>query len=86
MTTVDITSCDYSNPEHLQAVASLINVYINDEMGGGKPLSAREELRLIEGLNSHPKSIVFLPETEGVFAGLLCLHFLTYFRYFINSP
>jgi ribosomal protein S18 acetylase RimI-like enzyme len=71
MTTVDIKICDYSNTEHLQAIAALINAYIADEMGGGKPLSKLEQLRLIEGLNNHPKSIVFLAETEGVFVGLL---------------
>jgi ribosomal protein S18 acetylase RimI-like enzyme len=71
MTTVNIKACDYSNPEHLQAIASLINVYIDDEMGGGKPLTKLEQLRLVEGLNKHPKSIVFLAETDGAFVGLL---------------
>jgi ribosomal protein S18 acetylase RimI-like enzyme len=71
MTTVNIIACDYSDPEHLKAITSLINAYIDDEMGGGKPLSQIEQLRLVEGLNNHPKSIVFLAETEGVFAGLL---------------
>jgi ribosomal protein S18 acetylase RimI-like enzyme len=71
MTTVNITTCDYSNPEHLKAIASLINIYINDEMGGGEPLSPEEQIRLVEGLRNHPKSIVLLAETEGIFAGLL---------------
>jgi ribosomal protein S18 acetylase RimI-like enzyme len=71
MATIHITACDYSNPEHLNAIASLINAYIDDEMGGGKPLSQIEQLRLVEGLNNHPKSIVFLAETAGIFAGLL---------------
>jgi GNAT superfamily N-acetyltransferase len=71
MTTVNISLCNYSIPEHLEAIASLINAYIDDEMGGGKPLSQLERLRLIDGLNSHPKSIVLLAETEGVFVGLL---------------
>jgi ribosomal protein S18 acetylase RimI-like enzyme len=71
MTTVTVTPCDYSNPKHVQAVSSLINAYIGDEMGGGKPLSESEQLRLVEGLNTHPKSIVLLAETGGVFVGLL---------------
>jgi ribosomal protein S18 acetylase RimI-like enzyme len=40
-------------------------------MGGGKPLSKPEQLRLIDGLNEHPKSIVLLARTEGIFTGLL---------------
>jgi ribosomal protein S18 acetylase RimI-like enzyme len=71
MKTIHVTACDYSNPEHLEAIASLINAYIGDEMGGGKPLSQVEQLRLVEGLNNQPKSIVLLAETDGVFAGLL---------------
>ncbi|MDR0865729.1 MAG: GNAT family N-acetyltransferase [Candidatus Symbiothrix sp.] len=71
MTTINITLCDYSNPVHLQAIASLINSYINDEMGGGKPLSKPEQLRLVEGLKNHPKSIVLLAETDDNFVGLL---------------
>jgi ribosomal protein S18 acetylase RimI-like enzyme len=66
-----ITACDYSNPRHLQAITALINAYIHDEMGGGKPLSKPKQLRLIEGLNNHPKSIVLLAEVKNVFVGLL---------------
>jgi ribosomal protein S18 acetylase RimI-like enzyme len=63
--------CDYSNPAHRQAVSDLINVYIDDEMGGGNPLPATEAIRLVESLEKHPKSVVILAETAGVFSGLL---------------
>ncbi|MDR2027275.1 MAG: GNAT family N-acetyltransferase [Prevotellaceae bacterium] len=66
-----ITVCDYSNPAHRQALAALINEYINDEMGGGNPLSQEEQQLLIEGLESHPKSIVLLARHADIFAGLL---------------
>ncbi|GHT86667.1 N-acetyltransferase [Bacteroidia bacterium] len=71
MTTAKISACDYSNPEHRQAVVSLINAYIDDEMGGGEPLSESEQVRLVDGLDNHPKSMVFLAEIDGVFVGLL---------------
>jgi ribosomal protein S18 acetylase RimI-like enzyme len=72
MTTVktNLIACDYANPEHLQAIATLIDIYIHDEMGGGTPLSQLEQLRLVEGLKQYP-SIVLLAEADGVFAGLL---------------
>ncbi|GHV32678.1 N-acetyltransferase [Bacteroidia bacterium] len=63
--------CDYSNPAHKQAVSDLINVYIADEMGGGNPLSAEKAERLVENLEKHPKSVVILAETAGIFSGLL---------------
>jgi ribosomal protein S18 acetylase RimI-like enzyme len=68
----DITVCDYSNPAHRQAIVSLINAFIGDEMGYGNLLSNDEQRRVIEGLSSHPKSIVLLAEdADGVFTGLL---------------
>jgi GNAT superfamily N-acetyltransferase len=67
----EITICNYSNPAHLQAIASLINAYIEDEMGGGNPLSQEEQQRMIEGLSNHPKSIVLLAHEADVFTGLL---------------
>jgi ribosomal protein S18 acetylase RimI-like enzyme len=66
-----ITFCDYSRAEHRQAVATLINVYIKDEMGEGEPLSGSGQLRLVEGLAQHPAAIVLLAETCGLYAGLL---------------
>jgi ribosomal protein S18 acetylase RimI-like enzyme len=73
MTTTEtqITICNYSNQEHLQAITALIDAYIKDEMGGGEPLSKPEQLRLVDGLSSHPKTIVLLAKTDGVFTGLL---------------
>jgi ribosomal protein S18 acetylase RimI-like enzyme len=71
MKTIDITVCDYFNPAHTEAVASLINAYIADEMGGGKLLSDGEQSVLIEGLRNHPKSVVLLAREGEVFVGLL---------------
>lgn len=71
MTTTTIVLCDYSNPLHSEALIELINAYIDDKMGGGKPLIEEEELRLINGLSNHPKAIVLLAETGGVFVGLI---------------
>jgi len=67
----EIIQCDYSLPEHRQAVISLIAAYIQDEMGGGPPLSPQEEADLIEGLKNNPKAMMLLAKTEGVFSGLL---------------
>ncbi|MDR3268530.1 MAG: GNAT family N-acetyltransferase [Tannerella sp.] len=73
MTTTEtkIIPCNYSDPEHLQAVAGLINAYIHDEMGGGEPLSELRQLRLVDGLRNHPTAIVLLAENDGAYCGLL---------------
>jgi ribosomal protein S18 acetylase RimI-like enzyme len=71
MITTNIITCDYYKPEHKHAIAALINAYIADEMGGGESLSEPDQLSLVEGMKNHPKSIILLAETDGVFAGIL---------------
>ena len=66
-----IIQCDYSNPEHQKAVISLIDAYIQDEMGDGIPLSEQGKSDLIEGLKNHPKALVLLAETQGIFSGMI---------------
>jgi len=66
-----IIPCDYSDPEHRKAIIALISAYIQDEMGGSFPLSEQEQTDLVEGLKNHPKTLVLLAETQGIFTGLL---------------
>ncbi|MDR1553636.1 MAG: GNAT family N-acetyltransferase [Prevotellaceae bacterium] len=68
---IEITVCNYSDPAHREAIASLINAYIDDEMGGGVLLSQEEQQRMIDGLSAHPKSIVLLACDADVFVGML---------------
>jgi len=66
-----IIRCNHSDPEHQKAIIALINAYIQDEMGGGDPLSEQKQTDLIEGLKNHSKVLVLLAETQGIFVGLL---------------
>jgi ribosomal protein S18 acetylase RimI-like enzyme len=68
---LNIILCDYTNTAHLEAVCNLMNAYIEDRMGGGEPLTRRQQLYLVDGLEQHPTSIVLLAEHQGVFCGLL---------------
>ncbi|MDR1581926.1 MAG: GNAT family N-acetyltransferase [Prevotellaceae bacterium] len=67
----DIVVCDYSNQAHLKAVISLINANINDEMGGGTPLSSEKQQQMVDGLANHPKAIVLLAQDTDNFVGVL---------------
>jgi ribosomal protein S18 acetylase RimI-like enzyme len=67
----DIVFCDYSNPAHTKAIISLINAYIDDEMGGGKPLSVEKQQQMVDGLANYPTAIVLLAQEADVFVGLL---------------
>lgn len=79
-----IIPCDYTNTDHLHAICHLMNTYINDKMGGGEPLSKLQQLRLVNGLEEHPTSIVLLAVHEDAFCGLLVAFEL--FSTFTVSP
>jgi ribosomal protein S18 acetylase RimI-like enzyme len=66
-----ISACDFSIPAHREAVAALINRYIDDEMGGGTPLDVDEQRLLVEGLRQHPTAIVLLAAAGEEYVGLL---------------
>ncbi|MDR0560496.1 MAG: GNAT family N-acetyltransferase [Prevotellaceae bacterium] len=66
-----IIHCDFSEPKHLEAIATLINTYIDDEMGEGELLTELGQEDLIAGLKNHPKIIIMLAVSKGTFAGLL---------------
>lgn len=66
-----IDECDFSNPDHLKALGALVNEYILDDMGGGKPLNPLQQLRLVDGLNKHPMAIVLLAITDQMPSGII---------------
>ena len=70
-TDIEIFECDYTNPDHLNAIGQLLNAYIADNMGGGSPLNELQQLRLVDGLNQHPTSMVLLAQVDNVFCGFL---------------
>ncbi len=62
--------CDFENPSHLTAVADLLQGYMADPMGEHKPHSKIEQLRLVDGLASHPKAFVVLASDGGKAVGM----------------
>ena len=62
--------CDFENPEHLTALADLLNMYMADPMGGSPPLNKLQQLRLVDGMANHPSSFVLFELYEGVIVGL----------------
>jgi len=62
--------CDFSIEEHCIRLAALINQYIADPMGGGTTLTYRQQLRLVDGLNNHPASLVLFILADQQIVGL----------------
>lgn len=68
---ISFVLCDYANEYHCQRFAGLINHYITDLMGGGKPLSMRDQLYLIDGMANHPASFVLFAQIGEEIVGLV---------------
>lgn len=66
----DLELCDFTNPLHCTKLCDLVNEYITHPMGGGEPLTNRQKLHLVDGLESHPRSIVLFVLYEGEIAGM----------------
>ena len=68
---IEIKDCEFSNPEHCQALIDLMNYYMADEMGGKLPAHEGEMAeKLVEGMKNHPSKLVLLAVIEGEFVGL----------------
>ncbi|MDR2341451.1 MAG: GNAT family N-acetyltransferase [Campylobacteraceae bacterium] len=68
---INIINCDYKNPKHTDAVKLLLNAYITDEMGGGKPLGKKMQNSLIKRLSAHYSAVILLAQIGTEFTGLL---------------
>ena len=62
--------CDFNNPNHLTALSSLLNHYMEDPMGDYPPLNKLQQLRLINDLNEHPTAEVLFVLKDDKIAGM----------------
>jgi len=67
---ISFTFCDFSDEVHCTELATLINQYIADPMGGGTKLTARQQLRLVDGLANHPSCFVLFALVDQQIVGL----------------
>jgi ribosomal protein S18 acetylase RimI-like enzyme len=68
---IEVISCDFNDTSHCQALVQLMNEYRCDKMGDGKPYTAEEKVKLVEGLKNHPSRIVILAKQDNKFVGLV---------------
>ena len=60
MPTISILDADLNDPSHQEAIRLLLNSYASDPMGRGRPLSNEVQRDLIDGLKTHPTTLVLL--------------------------
>ena len=67
---VEFVFCDFGNEYHCTMVAEMINQYLADPMGEGTPLKKLQQLRLVDGLATHPSSFVLFATIEDTIVGM----------------
>ena len=72
----ELIPCDFSNAQHREACAALIQNYMQDPMGGELKPDTDHAERLLQGLTAHPSAYVLFVKDGNTFAGLT--------TYFIN--
>ncbi len=73
--------CDYTNPAHLSAFAELLQGYMADPMGEHRPHTKMEQLRLVDGIATHPKAFVlFACVEEQVIGFTTCFELFSTFE------
>lgn len=63
--------CDYTNDYHCRCFADLINQYMEDPMGGCDPLTKRQQLYLLDGMQNHPTAMVMFAVVGDKIVGLV---------------
>lgn len=66
----DFTLCDFTNPLHRQKVVELLDHYMQDPMGGGKPMPETNKIPLVEGLANLPGAFVVFAMHQNEFIGM----------------
>jgi ribosomal protein S18 acetylase RimI-like enzyme len=67
---ITVTRADLQNPDHQRDIVTLISAYATDPMGIGRPLPDSVRDSLIESLQTHPTTRIFLAYADGVACGL----------------
>jgi ribosomal protein S18 acetylase RimI-like enzyme len=68
---LEITACDFKNPEHREKLIELTAAYMRDPMGGGEIMTSETQNHLIEGLSNHPACMVLFAKVDGSYAGII---------------
>ncbi|NJO70229.1 MAG: GNAT family N-acetyltransferase [Bacteroidetes bacterium] len=68
---IRIIKCDFNNPFHNQKVIQLLDAYMQDPMGGGRPMPEYTRANLINGLSNHPSAFVLFALKDDDFTGMI---------------
>lgn len=68
---ISIIDCDFRQQDHRQAIITLMNDYMADDMGGNLPPYTDELAgKVISGLEQHPSKLILLARENNRYVGL----------------
>lgn len=67
---IEIIDCNFSNPEHREALVFLMNEYMKDEMGDHPPHDKEKGKRLVQLLENHPSKLILFARYKNELIGL----------------
>lgn len=70
MDKAELVKVDLNNGEHQEALLQLLNDYMKDEIGMGKPMPENLGPKIIEGLKKHPAYQGFFARVDDDYAAL----------------
>jgi ribosomal protein S18 acetylase RimI-like enzyme len=70
MNHISFEFCDFNNPEHQNALISLLSHYMADPMGDYPPHDEKKQQILLEGLRNHPTAFILFLLYDGSYAGM----------------
>jgi GNAT superfamily N-acetyltransferase len=70
VTPISIHLADLADPAHRDAILRITDAYARDPIGRGRGLDPDAALRLVPGLQAHPRAFVYLAMAGGEPAGI----------------
>jgi GNAT superfamily N-acetyltransferase len=67
---IEVIIGDIQNKEHIQAMLSQLDFYMQDPMAGQGKMPEKLALKIIEGLMKQPNYLFFLAKCNGEYAGV----------------
>jgi len=67
---LEVERCNFKSKAHRDAVVMLIDAYMQDPMGVGKPFDQALIEPLLEGMSTHPSAFMLLARQDQQFVGL----------------
>jgi len=65
-----IVQANLDDPRHRVAVLEMTRAYARDPMGNGRDLSEATQRELVQGLNAHPTTLIFMAFDEDEAVGI----------------